>query len=58
MQEQTNITQEKIFELYGDYLLNQGEKPKTFISSLKKTTLKRKNFTIIFLGLMRSKERC
>ena len=28
MQEQANITQEKIFELYGDYLLNHGEKPK------------------------------
>ena len=28
MQEQAHITQEKIFEFYGDYLLNQGEKPK------------------------------
>ena len=28
MQEQANITQEKIFELYGDYLLHHGEKPK------------------------------
>ncbi|AZB26722.1 MULTISPECIES: TetR family transcriptional regulator C-terminal domain-containing protein [Chryseobacterium] len=50
MQEQTNITQEKIFELYGDYLLNQGEKPKNVYLFAKENNFEEKEFYHYFSG--------
>lgn len=50
MQEQTNITQEKIFELYGDYLLNHGEKPKNVYLFAKENNFEEKEFYHYFSG--------
>ena len=45
MQEQAHITQEKIFELYGDYLLNHGEKPKNVYLFAKENNFEEKELT-------------
>ena len=50
MQEQTHITQEKIFELYGDYLLNHGEKPKNVYLFAKENNFEEKEFYHHFSG--------
>ena len=50
MQEQVHITQEKIFELYGDYLLNHGEKPKNFYLFAKENNFEEKEFYHYFSG--------
>ena len=50
MQEQANITQEKIFELYGDYLLNHGEKPKNVYLFAKENNFEEKEFYHYFSG--------
>ena len=50
MQEQTHITQEKIFELYGDYLLNHGEKPKNVYLFAKENNFEEKEFYHYFSG--------
>ena len=50
MQEQTNITQEKIFELYGDYILNHGEKPKNVYLFAKENNFEEKEFYHYFSG--------
>ena len=50
MQEQANITQEKIFELYGDYLLNHGEKPKNVYLFSKENNFEEKEFYHYFSG--------
>lgn len=50
MQEQAHITQEKIFELYGDYLLNHGEKPKNVYLFAKGNNFEEKEFYQYFSG--------
>ncbi|HPZ26077.1 MAG TPA: TetR family transcriptional regulator C-terminal domain-containing protein [Kaistella sp.] len=50
MQEQAHITQEKIFELYGDYLLNYGEKPKNVYLFAKENNFEEKEFYHYFSG--------
>ena len=50
MQEQVHITQEKIFELYGDYLLNHGEKPKNVYLFAKENNFEEKEFYHYFSG--------
>lgn len=50
MQEQTNITQEKLFEVYGDYLLNHGEKPKNVYLFAKQNGFEEKEFYHYFSG--------
>ena len=50
MQEQANITQQKIFELYGDYLLNHGEKPKNVYLFAKENNFEEKEFYHYFSG--------
>ena len=50
MQEQANITQEKIFEWYGDYLLNHGEKPKNVYLFAKENNFEEKEFYHYFSG--------
>lgn len=50
MEEQTTITQEKIFELYGDYLLNHGEKPKNVYLFAKENNFEEKEFYHYFSG--------
>ena len=50
MQEQVHITQEKIFELYGDYLLNHGEKPKNVYLFSKENNFEEKEFYHYFSG--------
>jgi len=50
MQEQANITQEKIFELYSDYLLNHGEKPKNVYLFAKENNFEEKEFYHYFSG--------
>jgi hypothetical protein len=50
MQEQANITQEKIFERYGDYLLNHGEKPKNVYLFAKENNFEEKEFYHYFSG--------
>ncbi|UZT99211.1 TetR family transcriptional regulator C-terminal domain-containing protein [Chryseobacterium fluminis] len=50
MQEQTNITQEKILELYGDYLLNHGEKPKNIFLFARENDFEEKEFYHYFSG--------
>ena len=50
MQEQAHITQEKIFELYGDYLLNHGEKPRNVYLFAKENNFEEKEFYHYFSG--------
>lgn len=50
MQEQAKITQEKIFELYSDYLLNHGEKPKNVYLFAKENYFEEKEFYHYFSG--------
>lgn len=50
MQEQTPFTQEKIFELYGDYLLNHGERPKNVYLFAKENGFEEKEFYHFFSG--------
>jgi len=50
MQEQTNITQEKILELYGDYLLNHGKKPKNIFLFARENDFEEKEFYHYFSG--------
>lgn len=50
MQEQVHITQEKIFELCGDYLLNHGEKPKNVYLFAKENNFEEKEFYHYFSG--------
>ncbi|WP_415327851.1 TetR family transcriptional regulator C-terminal domain-containing protein [Chryseobacterium sp. MMS23-Vi53] len=50
MQEQANITKEKIFELYGDYLLNYGAKPKNVYLFAKENDFEEKEFYHYFSG--------
>lgn len=50
MDEQTTITKEKIFELYGDYLLNHGEKPKNVYLFAKENSFEEKEFYHYFSG--------
>lgn len=50
MQEQVHITQEKIFELYGDYILNHGEKPKNVYFFAKENNFEEKEFYHYFSG--------
>lgn len=50
MQEQANITQEKIFEWYGDYVLNHGEKPKNVYLFAKENNFEEKEFYHYFSG--------
>lgn len=50
MQEQTNITQEKILELYGNYLLNHGKKPKNIFLFARENDFEEKEFYHYFSG--------
>lgn len=50
MQEQIKINREKIFELYGDYLLNHGEKPKNVYLFAKENDFEEKEFYHYFSG--------
>ncbi len=44
MEDQININQEKIFELYGDYLLNHGQRPKNVYLFAKENQFEEKEF--------------
>ncbi len=50
MEEQININQEKIFELYGDYLLNHGQRPKNVYLFAKENQFEEKEFYHYFSG--------
>lgn len=50
MQEQTKITKEKILELYGDYLLIHGEKPKNVYLFAKENSFEEAEFYHFFSG--------
>ncbi|WP_294286448.1 TetR family transcriptional regulator C-terminal domain-containing protein [uncultured Chryseobacterium sp.] len=50
MQEQIPLTQEKIFELYGDYILNHGERPKNVYLFAKDNGFDEKEFYHFFSG--------
>lgn len=50
MQEQLKITKEKIFELYGDYLLNHGAKPKNVYLFAKENNFEEIEFYHNFSG--------
>lgn len=50
MQEEKPITQENIFEWYGDYLLNHGEKPKNVYLFAKENNFEEKEFYHYFSG--------
>lgn len=50
MQEQTKITKEKIFELYGDYILNSGAKPKNVYLFAKENQFEEIEFYHYFSG--------
>ena len=44
MKKENNITQEKIFEIYGEYMLNHGERPKNIYLFAKKNGFEEKDF--------------
>lgn len=44
MEQENIITEEKIFELYGDYILNQGERPKNIYRFAKDNEFEEKDF--------------
>lgn len=50
MQEQNLITEEKIFELYGDYLLNHAERPVNVYLFAKNNDFEEKEFYHYFSG--------
>lgn len=50
MNQQAQISQEKIFELYGDYLLNHGERPKNVYLFAKENNFEEKEFYHFFSG--------
>lgn len=50
MQEQILITKEKIFELYGDYLLENAERPKNVYLFAKQNNFEEKEFYHYFSG--------
>ncbi|MDQ0593589.1 hypothetical protein QFZ37_001958 [Chryseobacterium ginsenosidimutans] len=41
---ENNITEEKIFEIYGDYILNHGERPKNIYLFAKENNFEEKDF--------------
>lgn len=45
MEQKNIITEDKIFELYGDYILNHGERPKNIYRFAK--WLMKKNINIL-----------
>ena len=50
MQEHTPLTKKKIFEVYGDYLLNHGERPKNVYLFSKENGFEEKEFYHFFSG--------
>ena len=44
MEKESLITQDKIFELYGDYILNHGERPKNIYRFAKDNEFEEKDF--------------
>lgn len=50
MQEQTPLTQEKIFDFYGDYLLNHGGRPTNVYLFSKENGFEEKEFYHFFSG--------
>ncbi|MBP1163274.1 hypothetical protein JOE44_000158 [Chryseobacterium sp. PvR013] len=44
MEQKNIITEDKIFELYGDYVLNHGERPKNIYRFAKDNEFEEKNF--------------
>lgn len=44
MEKENLITEEKIFELYGDYILNHGERPKNIYRFAKENKFEEKDF--------------
>jgi len=50
MENDNIITEDKIFELYGDYILNHGEKPKNVYRFAKDNKFEEKDFYDYFSG--------
>lgn len=50
MESKNLITQDKIFELYGDYILNHGERPKNVYRFAKDNEFEEKDFYDYFSG--------
>lgn len=50
MEQQNLITEDKIFELYGDYILNHGERPKNVYRFAKDNEFEEKDFYDYFSG--------
>jgi hypothetical protein len=50
MERENLITEEKIFELYGDYILNHGERPKNIYRFAKDNEFEEKDFYDFFSG--------
>ena len=48
MEKENHITEEKIFELYADYILNNGEKPKNIYRFAKDNEFEEKDFYDFF----------
>lgn len=48
MEQENIITEEKIFELYGDYILNHGERPKNIYRFAKDNEFEEKDFYYYF----------
>ncbi|KQS92243.1 TetR family transcriptional regulator C-terminal domain-containing protein [Chryseobacterium sp. Leaf394] len=50
MEKENIITEDKIFELYGDYILNHGERPKNVYRFAKDNEFEEKDFYSYFSG--------
>nr|WP_314490257.1 TetR family transcriptional regulator C-terminal domain-containing protein [uncultured Chryseobacterium sp.] len=50
MEKENRITEDKIFELYGDYILNHGERPKNIYRFAKDNEFEEKDFYDYFSG--------
>ena len=50
MEKENQITEDKIFELYGDYILNHGERPKNVYRFAKDNEFEEKDFYDYFSG--------
>ncbi|MGE4514665.1 MAG: TetR family transcriptional regulator C-terminal domain-containing protein [Chryseobacterium sp.] len=48
MEQENIITEDKIFELYGDYILNHGERPKNIYRFAKENDFEEKDFYTCF----------
>jgi hypothetical protein len=57
MENENLITEDKLFELYGDYILNHGERPKNVYRFAKDNDFEEKDFYDYFTSFEQIEKR-